>query len=280
MNISTLVPEYVKEKHSSISSLAVGLMFASYQLVFLIVAPILGDVLPKFGRRRSILYGSLMVSMATIVFACGALFTNDNAFYAVSFVARCLQGGADALILVSVPSIIAVEWPEKNEKYQGYAGISMGLGLMLGPVLSSLLIRYLSYFWTLIVFAVLVLVLCTSATCFIPKRIDLDNSDTKEMVDVPYSNFLKNPRVVSVLIVDMLASMNLIFMDPILVLRLEDLGVNSDNAGFGFALMALTFTLGSGISGELAEKFDKRVIICSAMFGVGVALWLAGGLYT
>ena len=42
--------------------------------------------------------------------------------------------------------------------------------------------------------------------------------------------------------------------------------------------MAGTFTIGSGLSGELAEKIDKRVIICGAMFAVGVALWLAGGL--
>ena len=53
----------------------------------------------------------------------------------------------------------------------------MGLGLMLGPVIATLLVRYLSYFWTLITFAVLVFVLCTAATCFIPKRIDLDKSD-------------------------------------------------------------------------------------------------------
>ena len=76
-----------------------------------------------------------------------------------------------------MPSIIAVEWPEKNEKYQSYVGISMGLGLMLGPVVATLLVRYLSYFWTLIAFAVLVFVLCTTATCFIPKRIDLDQTE-------------------------------------------------------------------------------------------------------
>ena len=35
----------------------------------------------------------------------------------------------------------------------------MGLGLMLGPVIASLVVRFLSYFWTLIFFAVLVFVL-------------------------------------------------------------------------------------------------------------------------
>ena len=55
--------------------------------------------------------------------------------------------------------------------------------------------------------------------------------------------------------------------------------MSEDNAGLGFALMALTYTIGSGISGEVAENFDKRILICIAMYSVGVALWLAGGLY-
>ena len=55
--------------------------------------------------------------------------------------------------------------------------------------------------------------------------------------------------------------------------------MDPDNAGLGFALMALTYTIGSGISGEIAENFDKRILICVSMYSVGVALWLAGGLY-
>ena len=42
--------------------------------------------------------------------------------------------------------------------------------------------------------------------------------------------------------------------------------------------MAFTFTVGSGISGELAQKIDKRLIIGTSTFLTGIALWLAGGL--
>ena len=76
------------------------------------VAPVLGDILPKFGRRKAIFVGIYLMSAASIIFACAALFENDNAFYTVSLIARCVQGGADAFILISVPSIIANEWPE------------------------------------------------------------------------------------------------------------------------------------------------------------------------
>ena len=130
--------------------------------------------MPKIGRRRAIIAGIVLISIATVIFACGALFSNGPTFYWVSFVARGMQGGADALILISVPSIVAVEWPEKKEIYMGYTGISMGVGLMFGPVIATFLVHYLSYFWTLMVFAILIFVVGLTAAFFIPKRIDLD----------------------------------------------------------------------------------------------------------
>ena len=98
------------------------------------------------------------------------------------------------------------------------------------------------------------------------------------MEDVPYKLFFKTPRIIAVLGVNFVASICLIFMDPILVLRLEELGVSEDNAGLGFALMAATFTIGSGLVGPLSEAFGKRLTIAISSLCTGLALWLAGGL--
>ena len=48
----------------------------------------------------------------------------------------------------------------------------MGVGLMLGPVIATIVVRYFGYFWTLIFFAVLVFSMTYTAVCFIPKRLD------------------------------------------------------------------------------------------------------------
>lgn len=140
MNVCTLVPDYVKDNHPNISSLAVGILFASYQLLILILAPILGDYLTVIGRRKTIIHGFTVVSLATVGFAMASFCEGDELFYIVSIVARSLQGAADAMILVAIPSVIAVEWPEKQEAYQGYAGAAMGVGLVLGPVVASVLL--------------------------------------------------------------------------------------------------------------------------------------------
>ena len=56
----------------------------------MVCAPILGKIMPSFGRKRSIKFGAILMTSATLMFACGALFENAVAFYIVSFVARSL----------------------------------------------------------------------------------------------------------------------------------------------------------------------------------------------
>lgn len=139
MNVCTLVPEYVEEKHPDIDSFAIGVMFASYHALILLLAPILGDKLSSIGRRRAVIIGFVTMTFATVAFAMASFCETDETFYIASILARSLQGAADAMILVTVPSIIAIEWSDKREAYQGYAGAATGIGLMLGPVFASAL---------------------------------------------------------------------------------------------------------------------------------------------
>ena len=226
MNVCTLVPDYVKDKHPRITSLAVGIMFAAYQLLILILAPILGEKLSVLGRRSALLYGFVVLSLATVSFAMASFCETDEGFYTVSIVARAFQGAADAIILVTVPSIIAIEWPDRNETYQSYAGAAMGLGLMLGPVIASGFQQYFDFFWTMIFFAIIVTIFGLIVACLIPKRIDEIAEDQDEFEDVPFTIFLKNPRVLAVLFALFAASIGLISQEPILVLRLQELGVS------------------------------------------------------
>lgn len=66
----------------------------------------------------------------------------------VSFVARLLQGVADASITVTMPSIVCREFPQKQERYLGYLNTAIGVGTCVGPLLSAILLNYLSYFAT------------------------------------------------------------------------------------------------------------------------------------
>lgn len=49
-------------------------------------------------------------------------------------------------------SVITVEFPNEAEKYLGWAEAATGIGLVAGPVLGSILFRFLRYKFTFVAF--------------------------------------------------------------------------------------------------------------------------------
>ncbi len=63
-------------------------------------------------------------------------------------------------------SIITIEFPAKKETYIGYCQASVGIGLMVGPVLGQVLYSVVKYELTFYIFAG-VLAVCMIALIFI-----------------------------------------------------------------------------------------------------------------
>ena len=185
------------------------------------------------------------------------------------------------MILITAPSIIAIEYPEKTEQYQGYINMFAGIGLTMGPVVSSVVQFWFEYIGILYFFAGLIFLVGMTSVCCVPKRIDADIEEGDEeepMVDVPYSAFLKNPRVVMALIVYFCVAIFYMFYDPILSLRLSDLGVSEHYVGLGFAVTDATSSIAAPIIGCIAGAVDSRLVILISLFGISLAVYLSGGL--
>lgn len=93
----------------------------------------------------------------------------------MSLVARIFQGIGDAMIGVCVPSMIAIQFPHKQEIYLGYAGLAMGLGLCAGPLLGALVYLFLNYVQTFYFFAVYILLTGIIAMLMIPNALNKRN---------------------------------------------------------------------------------------------------------
>jgi MFS family permease len=115
------------------------------------------------------------MTVATFTFGMGALCNHEVSFFTVSFIARLLQGVADAIISVTIPAIIANEFPLQQERYLGYVNMSMGAGLCLGPLFGSLVFRWLDYLYTFYFFTLYILVIGLSAVWVLPKRVNHPN---------------------------------------------------------------------------------------------------------
>ena len=171
LNVYALLPLYM-EQHFNFSNMSVGLLLASYQVSFTLSAPFIGTFLSKIGRRQAIQIGLIVMSFATVMFAASSFMVRPELFFGVSLMARMIQGIADGLICVTIPSVIGNEFPNKTEIYMGYLEAAMGLGLTLGPVICSFVYTYLGYAGTYFFFAIFLLTFGLITTCFIPARLD------------------------------------------------------------------------------------------------------------
>ena len=262
--------------------LPVGILLASYQVAFCIAAPFTGNCLNRIGRKKAIMVGLLVMSICTVFFASASYFEGKWTFYAISTVGRMVQGVADSLICVAIPSLIAIEFPHKNEKYQGYLEFAMGLGMALGPIMSSFIYDYLAYRGTFFFYAAFIVVFGISAACFIPGKVDRPPKKKKttksndEAEKVPYSIFFKNRRAFLAILVPFIACIFLLYFGPILAPELRRLGVPDKYSGYSLAICWTCYAIGCFIAGFLCQIMPRRYLVLFSILLAALSLFIVG----
>lgn len=131
--IVPLLPFLIREQTPS--ALVVGLFSSLYALMQLIVAPLLGALSDRIGRRP-VLIGCLFGSgVAYLVLSAGGSLP-------LIALAVALGGAAGASNATAQAYIADVTPPEQRARGLGLIGAAFGLGLMLGPALAALLSPY------------------------------------------------------------------------------------------------------------------------------------------
>lgn len=134
--IVPLLPFIVRER--SESALLVGLLSSLYALMQLLVAPVLGALSDRVGRRP-VLLGCVLASGAAYALLGVAA---SAASLELIFVAMALGGAAGATIPTAQAYIADTTAPEDRARGLGLLGAAFGLGLMLGPAAGGLLSVY------------------------------------------------------------------------------------------------------------------------------------------
>ena len=135
MNIA--LPTLSRELHASTEQLQ--WVTAAYTLVFASLLLISGAISDRYGRRKILLIG-------LILFGIGSVTVTITASINALIVVRALLGIAGSLIMPATLSIINVTFT-KDERPKAIATWSLifAVGMLLGPVLSGLLLRYFSW---------------------------------------------------------------------------------------------------------------------------------------
>ncbi|MCP4083716.1 MAG: MFS transporter [Actinomycetia bacterium] len=124
-----ILPLYVED--FGVGPATVGALVAVYSLAQGIMAPVMGRVSDRVGRKPVLLV-SLVGS------AIGSLLTGLAGSVAVLFAARILDGASGASISVAQAAVTDLAEPEDRPRLLGLLGAAIGLGFVLGPALGAL----------------------------------------------------------------------------------------------------------------------------------------------
>ena len=179
----------------------------------------------KWGRKRTVVASCWMMGIASMLFGASSYFKVDWMFYVSSATARAIQGFGDGLIEIAVPAILAIEFPDNTEFYIGLAFMTMGVGLMLGPLFGAFLFHTLdSYANTFYVLGAVILVVCTMSSCLIPSRVNnYEEPSVRQTIvqKVPLTRYFVNAKGLTTIAVMIIGPMGMIFLDPILAVNLR-----------------------------------------------------------
>lgn len=128
-----LLPFYAESLGAS--PFVVGMLSSIYGLCSLIAGPILGDLSDRYGRRIVLLTSQIGTCVGFIILAL------SNTLWVV-FLSRFIDGVTAGNLTVAQAYMSDVTEPQNRTKAMSLIGAAFGLGFILGPAISGLLVGF------------------------------------------------------------------------------------------------------------------------------------------
>src|SRR5215468_6034065 len=130
-----VLPFYAEGTVFNATPRTVGLLFASYSVMQLIFAPILGRLSDKHGRRPVLLISIIGTGIGFLILGFA------NTLWML-FLGRILDGITGGNISTAQAYIADITTKENRAKGMGMIGAAFGLGFIFGPAIGGVLSRW------------------------------------------------------------------------------------------------------------------------------------------
>ncbi len=124
------LPLYAAQLH--VDTLGIGLILASYSLMQLLCAPLLGSLSDHYGRRPVIMLGLLGSSIGYAIYGFASSFV-------LLLISRAVHGACAGTVGAAQAYVADVTSESERAHGMGMIGAAFGLGFVLGPGLGGLL---------------------------------------------------------------------------------------------------------------------------------------------
>ena len=131
-------PQVAENKGISLS--LIGVVFALNSIANMIVSPIIGKYLIVLGRKRVLLASYILTSIALLILSPIEKL-NKSQVIILSFISRVVGGIGNSCLVVSSTTIFVSDYPDRVQIMIGRMEASVGVGLILGPLLGTALMQ-------------------------------------------------------------------------------------------------------------------------------------------
>lgn len=130
-----VLPYYAEGTRFGATPREVGLLFASYSIMQLVFAPVLGRLSDKHGRRPILLISLLGTSLGFLILGFATTLW-------MLFLGRIIDGISGGNISTAQAYIADVTTKENRARGMGLIGAAFGLGFVFGPAIGGILSRW------------------------------------------------------------------------------------------------------------------------------------------
>jgi DHA1 family multidrug resistance protein-like MFS transporter len=269
----------LQSKGIGASALQIGFIFSVFSVMTILLRPLIGWALDRFGRRLFYVAGTLVYMLAMVSFAY-------SQHVAGMVIARLLQGAASALVWLSASAMIADVSGESN-RATTFGGLTQAStrGSILGAFIAFTL--YNSSFvqnlvqgidsWTLLflVFALF------AAVAFFVALIRLPETKPHPGHNIPFTPIVWSRTWILLLLVTLVTAAAWSMTSPILILFLQDrLHAGVNQIAWAFFPSGLVWALLPAHLGRLADRFGRKPLMVLGLMASAVTMFLLPSLTT
>ncbi|WP_312117068.1 MFS transporter [Brevibacillus reuszeri] len=242
------------------SSTMMGVLFSSYAVAMLVATPIFGPISDRIGRRIMLLIGLLGLAASTLLFAFSESMT-------LLITARFVQGISAAATWPTALALLADLFPpQKRGAVMGTALTAISTGTLLGAPIGGWLFEISDHRMPFLAAAAFTFLNIVLVFLFLKEETNRTASEKLEM-----AGFIRNPQVVFIAGIVLLAEVSLCLLEPTLPLFFtEKLGTTPTTIGLLFAVMTLAYGMIAPVAGSLSSRYNPYKLMFAGILALAI----------
>lgn len=226
------------------------------------------------GRKRTIVAGTVVFSVATALTAASAGFADMLLW-------RVLSGAGEALQLAAIITVASSAFPARRGVAIGSVNMAFAAGSVIGPAFgASLLENYGTWRAPMLAYGAIGVILALAVVLLVSPRLTEAEPSAAAIAHTGGATALlsRNPLILAAIIA-LFGLADFAFIGLYASYLREELGFGTGGAGFVVGLSGLA-AFASPLGGHLVDRFNPRVVLAAlnlAVAACGCALFLGPG---